>query len=787
MGQFGVGQAPRRVEDQRLLVGEGRYCDDISLPGQAVAELVRSPYAHAGISGIDLTEARAAPGVLGVFTDGDLTADGIGDIPCLVPVRGKGGSPTIRPPHPVLARGRVRHVGDPVAVVVAETLAQARDAAELVAVDYAELPAVAATAQALDPSAPRIWNQAPGNLAVDWELGDAGKVEEAFAHAAHVVHLELINNRIVVNALEPRAALGEYDRETERFTLTTSTQGSHRLLGPMAEQILHVPKDKLRVLTPDVGGGFGMKIFTYAEQVLVLWAARRLGRPVKWTGQRTEGFMSDSQGRDHVTSATLALDSDGHALGIRVSTVANMGAYLSPFAPLIPTEVSAIMLPGLYHMPAVYAEVKCAFTNTVPVDAYRGAGRPEAAYVVERLFDHAARELGLAPDELRARNFIRPEDLPHTTATGLTYDSGGFEQIMRAAMQQADWAGAANRKAAAQAKGLLRGIGMATYIESCGGVGEEEARLRFDDDGGLTLFVGTQTNGQGHATAYTQLLAERFALAPEKIRIRQGDSDDLAHGGGTGGSRSLLMGGLAIAGAGTALIDKLRHLAARLLEAKEKDLAFEDGSFTQLGTNRFVGLDDLAEAVAVGQSAEGTPLPDDMKAPLDGFHHTGTPPKTYPNGCHICELSVDPATGVVQILRYLVVDDFGRLINPLLCAGQIHGGIAQGIGQALLEHTVYDPENGQLLTGSLMDYCLPRADDMPALEITLIEDFPCATNPHGIKGAGEAGAIGAPPAVINALVDALAPLGVRHIDMPATPERVWRAIQKAKSGETEAA
>jgi carbon-monoxide dehydrogenase large subunit len=423
----------------------------------------------------------------------------------------------------------------------------------------------------------------------------------------------------------------------------------------------------------------------------------------------------------------------------------------------------------------------------VPVDAYRGAGRPEAAYVVERLFDHAARKLGLAPDRLRAENFIRPDELPHTTVTGLTYDSGNFEQIMRTAMQQADWSRAAERKAAAQAEGLLRGIGMATYIESCGGVGEEEARLRLDDDGGLTLFVGTQTNGQGHATAYTQILVERFALAPEMVRVRQGDSDDLAAGGGTGGSRSLLMGGLAIEGAGELLLGKLRGLAAGLLEADDGDLAFEDGGFTVRGTNRFVALGDLAAAAAAGQTPDGRPLPADLKAPLEGFHHAGTPPKTYPNGCHVCELTVDPATGLVRIDRYLVADDFGRVINPLLCAGQIHGGIAQGIGQALLEHTVYDPESGQLLTGSLMDYCLPRADDMPPLEISLIEDSPCTTNPFGIKGAGEAGAIGAPPAVINALLDALAPLGVEHIDMPATPERVWRAIRAAAAAEGEAA
>ncbi|MDH3910973.1 MAG: xanthine dehydrogenase family protein molybdopterin-binding subunit [Rhodospirillales bacterium] len=783
MGKFGVGQALRRVEDQRFLTGEGRYCDDISLPGQAVAVLLRSPHAHAELGAIDAAEARAAPGVLGVFTAEDLAAEGIGDIPCLAPVKGKGGQRTIQPPKPVLARGRVRHVGDPVALVVAETRAQAQDAADLVAVDYVDLPAVVGSARALAPDAPRLHDEAPGNLAVDWELGDATAASAAFEAAAHVTRIELVNNRIVVAALEPRAALGQYDAESGRFTLTTSTQGSHRLLGSLS-RILDVPRKRIRVLTPDVGGGFGMKIFCYNEQVLVLWAARRLGRPVKWTGERQEGFLSDTQGRDHVTTAELALDAEGRFLAIRTATLADMGAYLSPFAPVIPTEVSAIMLPGLYRMPAVYAEVKCVFTNSVPVDAYRGAGRPEAAYVVERLVDAAARQLGLSPVELRQRNMIAPEELPHTTVTGLAYDSGDFAQILDQALSQADWAGAAERKTAARTRGLYRGIGLATYIESCGGVGEEDARVRLDSDGGLTVYVGTQTNGQGHATAYTQLLAERFGLAPELIRVRQGDSDDLAEGGGTGGSRSLLMGGQAIKGAGGVLIDKARRLAGQMLEAAEADIEFLEGVFTVAGTNFGIGLAALAEAAAGGTGPDGRPLPEDLAGSLEGAFHQGPQARTFPNGCHVCEVTVDPETGAVDVERYVVVDDFGTVINPLLCASQIHGGIAQGLGQALFEHTVYDPESGQLLSGSFMDYCLPRADDLPALEVTLVEDFPCATNALGVKGAGEAGAIGAPPALINALVDALAPLGVRTIDMPATPERVWRAIRDARAAET---
>jgi carbon-monoxide dehydrogenase large subunit len=778
MGTFGVGQALRRVEDQRLLTGQSRYCDDISLPGQAVAVLVRSPHAHAEIAGIETAAARALGGVLDVFTAANLAADGIGDIPCLAPVKGKGGQATIQPPKPVLARGRVRHVGDPVAVVVAETASQARDAAELVDVYYAELPAVSEGPAALALGAPQLFEEAPGNLAVDWELGDPEATTAAFAAAAHVTRLELINNRIVVNAMEPRAALGQYDTASGRFTLTTSTQGSHRLLGSLAK-ILGVPKDRIRVLTPEVGGGFGMKIFTYSEQVLALWAARKLGRPVKWTGERTEAFVSDSQGRDHVTTAELALDAEGRFLAIRVSTIANMGAYLSPFAPLIPTEVSGVMLPGLYRMPAVHAEVKCVFTNTVPVDAYRGAGRPEAAYVVERLVDAAARELELSPVELRARNMLSPEELPHTTVTGHTYDSGDFKLIMDEALRRADWHGAAARKAEARARGLYRGIGLATYIESCGGVGEEDARLVLDADGGLTVCVGTQSNGQGHATAYIQLLAERFGLAPDRIRVRQGDSDDLAAGGGTGGSRSLLMGGQAITGAAEVLIDEARKLAGHLLEASAADIEFAEGIFTVAGTDLGIGLPEVARAAATGLGRNSETLPAELSGPLEGACHQGPQARTYPSGCHVCELDVDPETGAVAIVRYLVVDDFGTVINPLLCAGQIHGGIGQGIGQALLERTVYDPESGQLVTGSLMDYCLPRADDLPTLEVILIEDFPCATNTLGIKGAGEAGAIGAPPAVINALIDALAPLGIRHIDMPATPERIWRAIRQA--------
>ena len=774
MGRFGVGQAVRRVEDQRLLTGQGQFSDDINLPGQAVSVVLRSPFAHADIVNLDKSAAEAAPGVLAVYSADDLSADGIGDIPCLVPMAGKNGSGTVEPPHPVLARGRVRHVGDPVAFVVAGTLAQARDAAELIEVEYEDLPAVSGTDEALAPGAPRIWEDAPDNLCLDWEIGDAAAARAAFDKAAHVTTLRLVNNRLVVAPIEPRAALGEYETDSETLVLRTSTQGGMRMRPQLARQIFDVPDEKVRIVTPDVGGSFGMKIFLYAEQVMVLYAARKLGRPVKWTGDRTDCFLSDSQGRDQVVTAQLALDENARILALRSSGVANLGAYLSNFAPLIPTGASGRMFCGLYRIPTMHMEVKCVFTNTVPVDAYRGAGRPEAAYIVERLIDAAAREFGLPPDEMRRRNFVRPADLPYATPTDVTYDSGDYPALMARAMDRADWAGIEARKAAARARGRRRGIGLASYVEACSAVGEEDARIRMDEDGGATVWIGTQTNGQGHATAYIQLLNDKLGLEPDMIRVRQGDTAEWAKGGGTGGSRSLLMGGLAIEGAAELVLERARKVAGHLLEAAEADLEFAAGSFTIVGTDRRIALGAVTRAAAGDAS-----LPVGLRGVIDEVAHQGTPSTTFPNGCHVCELEVEEDTGRIEIVNYVAVDDFGTLVNPLLVAGQVHGGIVQGIGQALLEHTVYDPDSGQLLTGSFMDYCLPRADDLPEIDLLLVEDYPCATNPMGVKGAGEAGAIGAPPAVINALVDALAELGIAHIDMPATPLRVWQAIQGA--------
>jgi carbon-monoxide dehydrogenase large subunit len=780
MGQFGAGQGLRRVEDRRLLTGEGRYNDDINQSDQAVMVLVRSPYAHAEILAIDAIEALAAPGVVAVYSAQDLQAEGIGDIPCVAPVPGKAGGETIQPPHPVLARDRVRHVGDPVAAVVAESLSQARDAAELVMVDYEELPSNTDLAAAHAPGTPLIWDQAPGNLSVDYELGDQTATDAAFAEAATISRIDLVNNRVIVCSMEPRGAIGDYDGETERFTLTTGSQGVFKLRNQLANNIFNLPQDRFRVITPDVGGGFGMKNFLYGEQVLVLFAARRLGRPVKWSSDRSEAFLSDTHGRDQLTAAELALDADGQILAIRIKSLANMGAYLSNFGPVIPTVLVARMLSGVYRIPAAYAEVKCLFTNTVPVDAYRGAGRPEGAYIVERLIDRAARDLGLTPDAFRRRNFVRPQELPYATATGLTYDSGDFERLLDRALEAADWAGFEARRQEAGGRGQLRGLGLAYYVEACAGVDQEEARLRLDEDGGITVFVGTVTNGQGHATAYAQLLNDQLGLPPELMRLRQGDSDEITYGYGTGGSRSLLMGGVAIQRAADKVLDKARRIAGHLLEASVEDLEFADMTFTIVGTDRRVTFAQVAQAA---QDPAATGLPAELGGPIDETDRYQAEALTYPNGCHLCELEIDPETGVVELLRYLVVDDFGRVVNPLLVAGQVHGGVAQGIGQALYEHTVYEAESGQLLTGSLMDYCLPRAGGLPSIELDLVQDMPCTTNPLGVKGAGEAGTIGAAPAVMNGLMDALSPLGIKTIDMPATPERVWRLIQDARSAQ----
>ncbi len=762
MTKFAIGQSVTRIEDAALVRGAGRYADDVEIAGAAHASIVRSPHAHAKIIGIDTGAADKAPGVLAVLTGADVAADGLGYIPCLVPVTNLDGTARGDTPRPILARGRVRHVGDPVAVVVAETLAQASDAAELIAIDYETLPAAVDAHAATQPGAPLAWDEIAGNICFDVGAGQSkAAVEAALARAAHVTRLELVNNRLVANPLEPRAALAEYDAATGRSTLYTPSQGPHVIHDQVADAILKIGKDKLRVISGNVGGAFGMKIFLHPEQPIVVWASRRLKRAVRWTGDRSESFVSDVQGRDNYSVAELALDGDGRFLALRVTTWANMGAYLSNYAPFIP-QLAVPMLSGVYRIPAIYANIKGVVTNTVPVDAYRGAGRPEAIYLVERIVDAAARELGIAPDELRRRNFIRPADMPYQTPVESRYDSGDFAGVMSRAIEKADWKGFAARREQARRNGKLRGIGLAMYIERCGGGPGDTVVVKVDSAGSVTLFSGMQDNGQGHTTTFVQLLSEKLGLDASRIRVVQGDTD-IVPAGMTGGSRFLAIGGIASMSAADEVIGKGKEAAASLLEAAPSDIEYGDGEYRIAGTDRKVSLFDVAKKTG-GLQAQ----------------HTRTPEAyTYPNGCHVCEVEIDRDTGETRIVRYSVVDDFGRAINPLLLEGQVHGGTVQGIGQALLEHGIYDPESGQLLTGSFMDYAMPRADNVPSFDCGF-HHVPCVTNPLGVKGAGEAGAVGAPPAVINAVVDALNSVaGVKHIDMPATHEKVWRALAPA--------
>lgn len=759
--KFGIGQAIRRSEDPRLLTGRGRYTDDIVLPGQAYGHFLRSPVAHAVIGGIDTAEARAMDGVIGIVTAADLDADGIGTLPCEVGLNNRDGSDLTKPPRPALARGRIRHVGEPVALIVAETLEIARDAAELIDIDYDTLPAVADPVRALEDGAPALWDEVPGNLAFDWELGDAGKVADALARADRTVSLKLVNNRVVANPMEARACVAGYS--DGKFTFYVSSQGAHDMRDTLADDIFHLPHDRFHVITPDVGGGFGMKLFLYPEYVCTLYAARKFGRPVRWASERAEAFISDDHGRDHVTSAQLALDAEGRFLGLRVETIANLGGYLSAAGPFIPTMAGCRMLTGLYRMPAVHVSVRGAYTNTQPVDAYRGAGRPEAAYLVERLVDAAAREIGVPPWELRRRNFVPEEAMPYDTALGLTYDSGAFDRNMTDALEIAGQAGFEDRRQEARRRGKLRGLGLSTYIEACAGGPAEAARIVVEKSGEATVYAGTQSNGQGHETAYKQIVASRLGLSPDAVTVVQGDTARIRTGTGTGGSRSIPVGGMAVSSASEAILETAKTKAADMLEAATADIEISDGIFTIVGTDRSITFVEVAKA-----SAEDIAFDEggDFKPPA----------ATFPNGAHVCELEIDPDTGATEIVAYTVVDDFGVVLNPLLLEGQVHGGVAQGIGQALHERTVYD-ENGQLLSGSLMDYALPRADNLPFLTFRT-NVVPCRTNPMGVKGAGEAGAIGAPPAVINAVVDALSDHGVTHVDMPATPEALWTLISE---------
>jgi carbon-monoxide dehydrogenase large subunit len=763
------GRSVRRLEDQRFLTGRGRHVEDFTVPGEVYAYVLRSPHAHAVIERIDTAGAREAAGVFGVFTEADLAADGIGPLPCVAQVSTVG--PMVVPPRYALARGRVRHVGDPVALVVAESREKARDAAERIIVEYRALEAVVDGLAALQPGAPALWNEAPGNLCFRFQRGDGDATRAAFAAAAHVVEIELVNNRVVPAPIEPRAAIGSYDAANDSLQLLLTGQGVHGIRNQLASSVFHLPPERIQVTAPDVGGGFGMKNFVYPEWVLVLWAARRLGRPVKWVAGRAEEFVSGTQGRDNHTRARLALDANGRFLALEVSTVANLGAYLSSNGPGSSTNSPATAMGGVYAIPAIFMDVRGAFTNTVPIDAYRGAGKPEANYLIERLIDLAAQRLACEPAALRRRNLI--SQFPYRSALGMAIDCGRFTANLDEALGRARDADFAARRAASAARGRLRGLGVGCFLETARGTPNEGAEIRFDSDGHISLILGTQSNGQGHETSYPQIAAALLGLPLEAFRLVQADTRAVRAGAGHGGARSMHQGGAALVKAAEAVIEKGHGIAAGLLQAHVAEVVFSSGRYKVQGTEREMDLLAVARA-----AADRANLPDGMTPGLDSYVFNRSDVFTFPNGCHIAEVEIDPETGAVALERYTVVDDYGRLINPMLTAGQVQGGVAQGIGQALLEHTVYEAGSGQLLSGSLMDYALPRADDLPAFDITLAE-LPTAANPLGVKGSGQAGCIAAPQTIINAILDALAPLGVDHIDMPATPERIWRVIRGA--------
>jgi carbon-monoxide dehydrogenase large subunit len=778
-----IGKSVKRKEDARFLTGAGQYTDDVTMPNQAHAYFLRSPHAHAKIGKIDTAAAKKAPGVLAIYTGADL--EGVNGLPCGWLITSTDGTPMKEPPHHVLAKGKVRYVGDHVALVVAETRDQAKDAAELIDVDYEVLPAVVNVTDALKAGAPQIHDEAPGNKCYHWALGDKAATDAAFAKAAHVTRIDIVNNRLIPNAIEPRAAVASYNRAQDEYTLYVTSQNPHveRLL--MTAFVLGLPEHKVRVIAPDVGGGFGSKIYLYAEETAMVWASRRVNRPIKWVCERSESFLSDAHGRDHVTHAELAMDKDGKFLGLRVHTTAAMGAYLSTFASCIPTILYATLLAGQYTTPAIYAEVTAVFTNTAPVDAYRGAGRPEATYVVERIVHQAAVEMKIAQDELRRRNFIRT--FPYQTPVALLYDTGGYDACLDEAMKIADTKGFEARRAEAAKRGKLRGIGYASYIEACGiapsnvagALGAraglfEAGEVRVHPTGSVTVFTGSHSHGQGHETTFAQVVATRLGIPVENVDVVHGDTGRVLFGMGTYGSRSLAVGGTAIVKAVDKIVAKGKKIAAHLLEAAESDIEFQDGKFTVAGTDRSKTFGEVALTAYVPHNY---PL-DKLEPGLNETAFYDPTNFTFPAGTHICEVEIDPDTGQVQVVSFSACDDFGNIINPMIVEGQVHGGLAQGIGQALLENCVYDEESGQLLTGSYMDYAMPRADDLPAFKVAT-KVTPCTHNPLGAKGCGEAGAIGAPAALMNAVMDALASRGVKHFDMPASPHRVWKAIRES--------
>ena len=778
--KFGIGQPVPRNEDPVLLQGRGRYTDDINLPGQLWCVMVRSPYAHGVIRGIDTSAAKAVPGVVAVFTGADLEAAGYGALRCTLPFRNRDGSPLINIERPALATDKVRFVGDPVAFVVAETRAAARDGAEAVLLDIDILPAVTEASADAAPGAPQLYDHVPGNVVLDFHYGDSARVAEAFARAAHVTRLGIRNNRVIVCAMEPRSAIGEYDPATGRYTLHVGCQGVFGLRAQMANDILKVPVDKVRILTGNVGGSFGMKASAYPEYPCLLHAAKVLGRPVKWTDERTGSFLSDQHGRDHEVTAELALDEEGRALAVRLTAYANMGAYLGTVAPLMGTGNFVKNIQSNYATPLIEVQTKCVVTNTTPVSAYRGAGRPEGNYFMERLMEQAARETGRDPVALRKLNHIRPDQFPFHAASGSVYDSGDFSNLLEEALRAADWDGFEARRAESRARGRLRGRGIGNFLECTAPPMKEQGEIVFNEDGTVTIVTGTLDYGQGHWTPFAQVLYQTLGVPFEAIRLVQGDSDRLIAGGGTGGSKSLMASGAAIVEAARQVIEKGRLAAAHVLEAAPSDIEFEraadgTGRFVIAGTDRAIGIMELAARLR----AERDRLPPEAPHSLDVRHVFDQAPMAFPNGCHICEVEIDPETGVTEVVRYVSVNDFGVIVNPLLAEGQAHGGIAQGIGQALMERVAYS-EEGQLLSGSYQDYALPRASDVPFFGF-LSHPSPCRTNPLGAKGCGEAGCAGSLPAVMNAVVDALSEYGITHIDMPATPEKVWRAIQEARA------
>jgi carbon-monoxide dehydrogenase large subunit len=780
-----IGERVLRKEDARFLTGTGQYTDDVTLPHQAYATFLRSPHAHATIRGIDTASAAKAPGVLAVYTAADLK--GVNGLPCGWLITGTDGKPMNEPPHPVLASGKVRYVGDPVAVVVAESITQAKDAAEMIEVDYDVLPAVVNPVDALKAGAPQIHAEAPGNKCYTWALGDKAAVDAAFAKAAHVTKIDIVNNRLIPNAIEPRAANAAYNAADDAYTLYVTSQNPHveRLL--MTAFVLGLPEHKVRVIAPDVGGGFGSKIYLYPEETALVWAAKHVRRPIKWVAERSESFLADAHGRDHVTHAELALDKDGKFLALKVQTTAAMGAYLSTFASCIPTILYATLLAGQYTTPAIWCEVTAAFTNTAPVDAYRGAGRPEATYVVERIVHQAAVEMKIAQDDIRRRNFVRT--FPYQTPVALLYDIGDYDACLDEAMRIADVKGFAARRDASAKQGKLRGLGYASYIEACGlapsniagALGAraglfEAGEVRVNPTGSVSVFTGSHSHGQGHETTFAQVVAARLGIPVENVDVVHGDTGRIPFGMGTYGSRSLSVGGTAIVKALDKVVAKGKKIAAHLLEAAESDIEFADGKFTVAGTDRSKAFGEVALAAYVPHNY---PL-DKLEPGLDETAFYDPTNFTFPAGTHICEVEIDPDTGVVKVERFSACDDFGNIINPMIVEGQVHGGVAQGIGQALLENCVYDRATGQLLTGSLMDYALPRADDLPSFEVAT-KVTPCTHNPLGAKGCGEAGAIGAPAALMNAVLDAMAARGIQHFDMPATPHRVWSALNAQRS------